>query len=53
MLGRDGEAPPRLGRGASDEAERSDGGDAGEHESRAEPTGPLAGDGVALGTARV
>ena len=29
MLGRDGQAPPRLGRGAGDESERSDGGDAG------------------------
>ena len=34
VLRRDGEAPPRLGRGAGDESERSDGGDAAERESR-------------------
>ena len=37
MLGRDGEAPPRLGRGSGDEAERSDGRDAGEGEARGGP----------------
>ena len=37
MLGRDGEAPPRLGRDSGDESERSDGGDTGEGEARGGP----------------